>query len=160
MSKRNLVKSVIAVVIAGFILSVSSCQQKDEQKIIGVWKCEKAELKDFSCTEDTVDVAFFETSIRKHLIDVVADFGTVEFAKDGKITVQDVGGKETGTYTLKDGKLTFTGIETIPNNIDCSLSDKQTMCWDIAITMPVFDSETGEVKGVIQYIRLLTLKKQ
>ena len=159
MSKRNLVKSVIAVVMAGFILSVSSCQQKDEKKIIGVWQCEKVELKDFSCKGD-IDAEHFRASIQEDFPKLVANFGTVEFAKDGKITFQEEGAEQIGTYTLKDGKLILTGIETLPDSIDYSLSDKQTMCWNIAVTMPVFDSETFEEKGVIQYVRLLTLKKQ
>ena len=158
MSRRNLVKSVIAVVIAGFILSASSYQQKDEQEIIGVWKCEKVELKDFSCTGD-IDAEHFKASIQKDFPKLVANFGIVEFAKDGKITFQEEGAEQIGTYTLKDGKLILTGI-TLPDSIDYSLSDKQTMCWDIAVTMTMYDSETGEEKGVIQYIRLLTLKKQ
>ena len=128
MSKRVILKSVLAVVVAGFILSVSSCQ-KDEKKIIGVWKYKNVELKEFACS-DPLATMVLKPYIQQILGGLMAFGVEVEFTKDGKMISRNMQGGSTDTYKASDSKLTITS-DGISETYDLSFPDKKTMCWDM-----------------------------
>jgi len=124
MSKRNLLKSVIAMVMAGFILSLSSCQ-KDEKRIIGKWKTEKMEISDFATTDPLMTV-MLKPMIAEYM--GMNDFAgqEMEFTKDGRIIT---GGSQVGTYRVSDGKLFMTS-DGREQSIDIVFPDKKSMQWN------------------------------
>ena len=154
MSKRNVMKSVIAMVMVGFILSLSSCQ-KDEKKIVGVWKHEKGELKEFACTDPILEAqlrAIFQA-------EVLDNSGTVEFTEDGKAIFLNEGRKEVGTYTIKDGVLTIIAIENMHGDFTCSFPNKTTMQWDADFLAGASASQFLAM-GITKCTIRVTLKKQ
>jgi hypothetical protein len=130
MSKRIVLKSVIAVVMVGFILSFSSCN-KDEKRIVGMWKFEKTEITDFACSDPLMTVTL------KPILQQYAGFGMgvlsqveIEFTKDGKmITTSPYGGAITADYTVSNGKLTIIS-DGSTDVCDISFPDKKTMWMD------------------------------
>jgi hypothetical protein len=174
MSRRIVLKSSIAVVLLGFVLVFSSCKKKEEPKpqptpsqneIVGVWKYQKTELKEFSTTADPSTEAMLKMFLQQQMSGDSG--GKVEFTKDGKVIFRDGSGEEeeSGTYEIKGNKLTITtegGIETY----DYSISGK-TMYWkanmdaetlaylSMAMSM-FFEEEIAITKCVMQ----VTLVKQ
>ena len=125
MSKRIVVKSVIAVVMAGFVLSLSSCK-KDEKKIIGTWKYDKVEVKEITCSNPLLNSmlkSFAPQALGAYLSSVD---GEIEFTKDGKAMYRSTG--NTATYKVNDSKLTITN--NITNIYELSFPDKKTMQWE------------------------------
>jgi len=150
------------MVMTGFVLF--SCQ-KDEKKIVGVWKYEKIEIKELSCTDPE-----FEAELRAEIATIstyVALMGTVEFTKDGKVTLQNAVGSETGTYTLKNKTLTivisgespFGGEKSGGGTMDCTFPKKNTMQWDADALQQGVNEMLSE-RGVTKYVVRTTLKKQ
>jgi len=124
MSNGIILKSILAIVAAGLILSFSSCM-KDEKKIIGEWKYEKTELKEFACSDPLVN-ANAKPMAQKYFEGTI--IGDVEFTEDGKaIFVSNMYGEMVGTYTLSNSKLTLV-TPSRTEVYDISFSDKKTMC--------------------------------
>jgi len=156
MSKRNLMKSIIAVIVACFILSLSSCK-KEEEKIIGKWTYYKYELKELVCSDADTEAQL------KRLATVTASYvsalGTVEFTKEGKVISQRKDETATGTYTLKDNKLTMSlDKEHLFKSLDCSFPKKNTMQWEVNLLEEERNEPLIEM-GVTKYIVRMTLKK-
>ena len=128
MSKRIILKSVLAIVVAGFILSVSSCQ-KDEKKIIGVWKYESVELKEFLCSDPLFGMVI-KSTIQQTIGSLMATGTEIEFTKDGKMITRTLFGGSTSTYKASDSKLTITS-DGVSETYELSFPDKKTMCWDM-----------------------------
>ena len=157
MNKRIVLKSVLAVVMVGFILSVSSCQ-KDEKKIIGVWKYEKIELKEFSCSNPFVE-AMVKMSFQMNAGVLVKEMGleTVEFTKDGKVISKN----ETVKYKIDGDKLTITGSENISGTFDISFPDKKQMYWNMNM-LELYGEYAAELikDGVTKFVVQITFAKQ
>jgi len=137
MSKRIVLKSVLAVVVAGFILSVSSCQ-KDEKKIIGTWKYQSVEVKEFACS-DPLMTMILKPYLQQNLGGLMASGVEVEFNKDGRVISRNAQGGGTATYKASDSKLTIT-TDGVSETYDLSFPDKKTMCWDMKMDKEMLDS--------------------
>ena len=142
MSKRITLKISLAIVAVGLVLSFLSCM-KDEKKIIGVWKYEKTELREFSCSHPIV-TANAKPLAEQYFAGTIT--GEVEFTEDGKaIFVSSEYGEVMATYTLSNNKLTIvTPIRTEISEI--SFSDKKTMC----LTR---DADTLTLNALHQYLQ-------
>ena len=127
MSKRIAFKSVIAIVMVGFILSVSSCQ-KEEKKIIGVWKLENNEVTDFACS-DPIATMILRPIIQQFMGGGSSDV-EYEFTKNGKVNVHTGGMIETLTYKVNDSKLLLT-TNGMTQSYDLSFPEKKTMQWNL-----------------------------
>jgi len=153
MSKQNLMKSVIAMVMTGFILF--SCQ-KDEKKIVGVWKVDTIEIKELKYSDSE-----HEAQMRQYVAGISATtdrMGTIEFTKDGKVILNTI---EKGTYTLDNGKLVvLVGGGSMFGTIDCSFPKKNTMYWDIDQLEDEGERAVYAEEGVTKYVWRWTLKKQ
>jgi len=127
MSRKIVLKSVLVVVVLGFVLTLSSCQ-KDEKKIIGKWKAEKVEIKELSCS-DPLLAAFIRAIFTMASPDDVSEFGgTIEFTKDGKAISYSANGTETATYKVSGNKLTIIA-DGESTSFDYSFPAKKTMLW-------------------------------
>ena len=126
MSKKIVLKSVFAVVMVGFILSVSSCQ-KDEKKIIGVWEYESVALKDFSCSDPALS-----TYVRSIVLQSLANgVGVeVEFTKEGKAITINGGIRVVETYKVNGSKLTLVS-DDYSETYDISFPEKKKMQWEM-----------------------------
>ena len=162
MSKKNLMKSVIAmVVVAGFVLSLSSCQ-KDEKKIVGKWKMEKMEITELACSDPLMSV-MLKPMVEKYLAENTMSGHEMEFTKDGKVIAD---GKQVATYKVSNSKLTVTS-EGVDNTLDISFSDKKTMQWkqnaskeDREMLSEAFSMLFDEEVEVTKYSTCTTFKKQ
>ena len=162
MRKKIVLNSFLAIVMVGFVLSFSSCQ-KDEKKIIGTWKYEKAELKEFSCSDP-----FKEATLRSMLQQPTGSVSgnEVEFTKDGKAIFRSTEGNEEAAYEVKNNKLTITS-EGLAETYDLSFPDKKTMQWDMNANAEML-AELSELFSTLfegdieitKYSMRLTLKKQ
>ena len=126
MSKKIALKSVFAIVMVGFILSVSSCQ-KEEKKIIGEWEYETATVTEFSCSDPLLSI--FARSIIQQSLSGMA--GTkIEFTKDGKAITVAGGMRNVGTYKVNGNKLTLI-TDGYSETYDVSFPKKKEMQWDM-----------------------------
>jgi hypothetical protein len=132
MSKRIVLKSVIAVVMVGFVLSFSSCKKPEEQKpnekpdIVGKWKIEKTEITDFACSDPLMTV-MLKPILQQYMGSGIGE--EIEFTKDGKMIISSPYGGATAEYTVSNGKLTFISDGTT-DICDISFPDKKTMWMD------------------------------
>jgi len=144
MSKRIVLKSVLAVVMVGFVLCVSSCEKdnppkkedpkKEEPKehaIVGKWKYEKIELKELVCSNPLMEDIVRGVLQQPDIINAfAADFtGDFEFTKDGSVIRKTTAGNDTGSYTINNNKLTMTS-SSISGTFDFSITNG-TMYLDI-----------------------------
>ena len=127
MSKKIVLKSVLAVVVVGFILSMSSCQ-KEEKKIIGVWKYEKMEVTDFACSDPVV------TAMAKPIVQQYIGFGAalmsgieIEFTKEGTVITRSLYGNGVATYKVNGSTLTITDNGSVTSS-EISFPNKKTLC--------------------------------
>jgi len=130
MSKKNVLKSSIAVVLLGFVLCMSSCK-KEEKQIIGKWKAESIIVTELACSDPVMTMMlkprlshFFEDS------DSAVEY---EFTKDGKATVKIDDEEdliETATYKVNGNKLSLT-FKSMTQTYDLSFPNKKTMQWDM-----------------------------
>jgi hypothetical protein len=129
MRKRIVIKSVIAVVAAGFMLSLSSCK-KDEKRIIGVWKIEKIEITDLACSDPFMTFAL-KSAIQQYMAlgAGVLSSGEIEFTKSGKMITSTPFGSSAEDYVVSNGKLTIISNGTT-NVSDISFPDRKTMWMD------------------------------
>ena len=141
MSKRIVLKSVLAIVMAGFILS--SCQ-KDEKKIVGKWLLEKVEVKDFACSDPLV------TAMLKPIVQqIVSSSGTeFEFTKEGKAIFSNDGKAQVSSYKVNDKKLTITNSDNSIEAYDLSFSDKKTMHWEIDMNKSMLEDLSEYIESV------------
>ena len=156
MSKRIVLKSVLAVAMLGFVLVFSSCK-KEEKQIIGKWKYENIELKEFACADPFMEAIIkmgFQTSASK----IAKEMGleSIEFTKDGKVISKN----ETAKYKVNGNKLTVTDSENISGTFDISF-EKKTMYWNINM-MEVAGENAAEFigMGVTKCTMRITLAKQ
>jgi hypothetical protein len=127
MSKKRIVfKSVLAMVMVGFILSFSSCG-KDEKKIIGVWEYESMSLKEFACSNP-----FYSTMLKSAYSQTLAGSvaGEVEFTKDGKVVAVGGGMRMAGVYKVNDSKLTLIA-DGMSITYELSFPEKKKMHWEL-----------------------------
>jgi len=124
MSKRIVLKSVLALVMVGFVLSFASCQ-KDEKKIVGTWLLEKVEVVDFACSNP------LQTALLKPIIQQAfsGSGSEIEFTKEGKMISSYGSDKEVSSYKVNDKKLTITNSYA-SEVYDLSFPDKKTMHWE------------------------------
>ena len=159
MSKRIVLKSVVAIVMAGFVLSVSSCKKEDDPKkddpkkespkestIVGKWKSEKVEASEFECSVPAL------TSGLKSIIEkFMEDEGSIgintemDFTSDGKV-ISSIYGASGATYNVSGNKLTITA-GSLSTTYDVTFPNSKTMyCEEAEI-----DSEMlGAMSDVIQ----------
>jgi len=125
MSKKNRMKSVIAMVMAGFVLCLSSCQ-KEEKRIIGKWKPEKVEVTEL-VTTNPMQTAILKPIIQEYMsstyIELVRE---IEFTKDGKVFITASMGMGAGTYEVENGKLIMSSGTKV-ERVDITFPDKKTM---------------------------------
>ena len=164
MNKRVVLKSVLAVVVAGFILSVSSCQ-KDEKKIIGTWKYKDMEIKELLCTEIFTEMMIRMTfQMGKGYIAEEMGLGVVEFTKDGKAITRSGNKTDISTYKAADNKLTITNSYGISITVDFSIPKKKEMYWDMDIINLFKDmleeEEDDETTEIIKFVVKITFEKQ
>jgi len=146
MSRKVVLKSILAMSVIGCVLAFSSCKkpdeeqqekQKEEQKeetpsIVGVWNYEKIELHKLTC-EDPSDEILIKGFIQMGLLDEVASkisYETVEFTQDGKV-IYNANAENTDSYTTAENKLTITKNGK-SSTYDYSLA-KNKLYWDIDI---------------------------
>ena len=156
MSKRIISKSVLAIIMIGFVLSVSSCK-KEERLIIGEWKYEKIELKEFACSDPLMD-AVFRIGFQMGAGEIIKEFGleSIEFTKDGKF----ISKKETAKYKVNGNRLTITESNYIPGSFDISF-EKKIMYLDInAMELAAEDAADLIESGVTKLTMRVTLNKQ
>ena len=124
MSKKIVLKSLLAVVMVGFVLSLSSCK-KDEKKIIGKWKYEKIEVKNLVCSDPT-KTNELKSKIEQFQNAFIGMVSEVEFTEDGKMITRGLLGGEdqTSSYKVKDGKIIVNDEAS-----DLSFSGKK-MYWE------------------------------
>jgi len=151
MSKINLMRSVIVTVIFGFILSMSSCQKNDEDKIIGEWKHEKTELRDYFCT-DSVHSLVLKEELANYVANsrLIDNFVISEYGKIGR-----------ASYTLQEGKLTLKDANgTFVGEYYVSFSGRKTMYWLSEGYQEGATALSYYGMGVKKYTVLRTFKKQ
>jgi len=146
MSKRVVLKSIVAVAVAGFVLMFSSCKKpNDEQKeipqeepkeepsaIVGVWIYEKIELYKLTC-EDPSDELLIKAFIQMGLLNEFASkiaYETVEFTQDGEV-IYNANTNDTDSYTTANNKLTITKNGK-SSTYDYSIANNK-LYWDIDI---------------------------
>jgi len=154
MSKRIVLKSVIAVVMVGFVLSFSSCK-KEEKLIVGKWKYEKIEIKELACTDPETEMMMrLGFQFGASMVAEELGLGTIEFTKDGKAVSKN----GTANYKVNGDKLTISDPENMPSGtIYLSFPKKKTMCWDMdMVELGEFDAEDGVTKFVLR----ITFAKQ
>ena len=157
MSKRIVLKSVIAVVMVGFILSFSSCK-KEEKLIVGKWKYEKIEIKELACTDPETEM-MLRLSFQFGASMIAEELGlkTMEFTKDGKVITN----QETASYKVNGNKLTITNSDYLSGNFDISFEKKTTMYVEMDLMkFEEFDAEENEEDGITKCILLITFAKQ
>ena len=147
MSKKIVLKSVIAIAMLGFVLVFSSCKkEKDEEskkeepkkeepkkeevhEIVGVWEYEKVELKELTCSnpslESLIKIALQQPEVVESFIEEFK--GIYEFTKDGKI----IAGDDIGNYEIQGNKLIITE-SSISGTFDFSIAGKK-MYWNTAL---------------------------
>ena len=161
MSKRIVLRSLLAMVMVGFVLSLSSC--KEEKKIVGVWKYDKVDIKELACSDPLTTIML--RSFAKQMFESAVG-SEVEFTKDGKALFRGGDGTETGSYRVSDNKLAISS-GGLTETYNLSFPDKKTMCWDMtmdksmleeySLLISLFLEEEVEItKCAIQ----ITLKKQ
>jgi len=156
MSKRIVLKSSIAVVLLGFVLVFSSCK-KEEKQIIGKWKCEKVELKEFSCTDPEMEM-MLRMIFQMGASEMAKEMGleTIEFTKDGKM----ISKSETAKYKVNGNKLTITDSENVSGTIDISF-EKKTMYWDMDLLKLAGEDAVDLLEsGVTKCVLRVTFAKQ
>ena len=151
MSKRIVLKSVLAVVVVGFILSMSSCQ-KDEKKIIGVWLYNKIEVKEFVCSNPLL-TAILKPLVQQYLGGSGVS-GEVEFTKNGNVILHAGTYTENATYKVSDSKLTITYNNGSSETYTISFPDKQTMCWDIDMNRAMLENISDELQTLLDMYEL------
>ena len=142
MNRKVILKSILAIVMVGFVLSAASCKKdnsgsgkeepkkeepKESQAIVGKWKYEKVELHEFTTVIPDMDV-----TIKKMLEDMGIDemlsetfseiFEMIEFTKEGKAILYSQEGNAEGIYTINGKKLTITQSDGSPVTFDYSIS--------------------------------------
>ena len=127
MSKKNVLKSLLAMVMVGFILSLSSCQ-KDEKKIIGVWKYDKVELEEFSCSNPAM-TAIVKPFVKQNLGLSTMFVAEIEFTKDGKMITRTMFGESAANYSVNDKRIIITS-EGEAATCGISFPNKKTMQWN------------------------------
>jgi hypothetical protein len=136
-------KSVAVVAVLGFVLAFSSCKKDDDPKpkeepkkehdIVGKWKYDKVELKEFECSDPLMTI-MLKTVIQQYMSMGMAEMmtGEIEFTKDGKaITRMAEESDDVATYTVNGSKLTTTSEDGFSTTYDISFPNKNTMCWDM-----------------------------
>ena len=164
MSKKNVVKSLLAVVMVGFVLSFSSC--KEEKKIIGKWKLEKVEVTDFICS-NPLSTIMLKPAVQPIIQQMLGGSGVeYEFAKDGKVTFNHaMTGKTVAPYEVNDKKLSIA-YDYITLTYGLSF-DKKTMYWNLDLdgnTLETISMLIEELAGmeveIIKCVAKITLTKQ
>jgi len=122
MNRRVVLNRSVAVVVLGFCLAFSSCK-KDEKKIIGLWKYEKTELTEFSCSDPMMTIALKPDAQQYFGYNMV---GEVEFTEDGKAIFLSIYGKVIADYKVNDSKLTIISPSRTEIS-DISFPDKKTV---------------------------------
>ena len=155
MNKRTVLKSVLAVAILGFVLVFSSCK-KEEQKIIGTWKCQKVEIKELQATPE------IETAVRSLFVLaqglIKESFGTVEFTKDGKMLSTSNGVAVVSNYAVNGSKLTLTYPEDATSTTAEISFKKKEMYMDS--DMNGFLGSDDENSKITKFVVRMTLEKQ
>ena len=170
MSKKIVLNSFLAIMMVGFVLSFSSCKDdsgnngtKTSEGIVGIWKYEKAELTDFSCSDPSMTATL--KSILQQSMESVSG-NEVEFTKDGKAIFRSIEGYEEAAYEVKNNKLTITS-EGVSETYDLSFPDTKTMLWDMHADAEMLAELSGffselfeEDIEITKCSMRLTLKKQ
>ena len=149
MSRKIVLKSVLAVAMLGFVLVSASCTKekpKEEdptpkpkektEEIIGLWRYDTVCIKEVACDNPNIE-AFVKIYVRDfgitaHLEEVFGE--AYEFTTDGKAIHRTEKGSDKGSYTINGDKLTITDSEKTSSTFDLSFVDK-TMYW----TFDLFD---------------------
>jgi hypothetical protein len=107
---------------------VSSCK-KDEKRIIGVWKIEKTELKEFECS-NPVMTAMLRPMVQQTMGSAAAFTSGIEmeFTKNGKVIGRTPYGTDEATYKVSNGKLIITDKDGSITTYEISFPDRKTMC--------------------------------
>lgn len=86
-------KKIIFLLLVSFTVGLISCKSKPKDLIVKKWKITDVLIPDMPLPD----------SVKATLMK-----GTMEFTKDGKMTITGMGNDQTGTYTLsEDGKTLF-----------------------------------------------------
>ena len=173
MNKRIVLKSVAAVVMAGFILCASSCEKekpkengtgtntgdgKDtttvkEHAIVGMWEYETIKIQEIECEEPLmaimIQTAFQESRIAEQFEEIFG--GTYDFTKNGKVIHLTDEGSVEGSYTIDGNKLTISDFEGLAGTFDFSIANKK-MYLDISL----FDmTEIAAQYGLGSYLDMI-----
>ena len=125
MKKKIVLKNLVSIVLAGFVLLFLSCD-KDEKKIIGVWKYDKVDVIDFACS-DPLTTSMLARFVPQILGAYLSTHDSeIEFTKNGDVIYRGTG--NTAIYRVNDGRLIITGDDI--NTYDLSFPDKKTMQWE------------------------------
>jgi len=153
MSRKIVLKSILAIAMVGFVLVSVSCK-KEEKQIIGKWKFDKVEIKELACTDPITE------TVAKMVLPAIANgivtetgLEAVEFTKDGKAITK----KETAKYKVNGNKLTITNSDYISGTSDISF-DKKTMYWDMNVLDFVGEVDVTDI-GIIKCIMRITYTK-
>jgi hypothetical protein len=155
MSRKNVFKSVLCVVMLGFVLTFSSCQKSEDKKIIGKWEYKKIEVRSLETSNIVMNNAIravIPTMFSTVMPMVLGyDFnGITEFTKNSKVIFHGTNAENTADYKVNETKLAITTDDGNSITCDYSIPEKKTMYLDIDAIESFSEMVDAFAEGVSQ----------